>query len=100
MGNKRFMESIQSFDMNIVKKELVVTVRESCTCEIMPLIIKLAEYESTTMTWEGLEGSGKTLATMFFHGLKLIDHNFKQSYIDNGYAVHVLTFSYEKAEKE
>ncbi len=100
MGNELFSSSVVDFQLNVVTQQIVVTVRESVDCQIMPLVIDLASYQSTSMTWEALEKGNATVATMFFHGLKLIDHNFSQTYIiANGTSDHVLTFSYIRAEK-
>jgi hypothetical protein len=100
MGNRIFQQSVETFDLNIVKKEVVVSVRETCECEIMPLVVALAEHQSTSMTWEGIEKSGETVSTIFFHGLKLIDHNFATSYLEMSSAKHILTFSYERMDKQ
>lgn len=101
MGNELFSVSVQDFQLNIVDRQITVTVRETHDCLIMPMVIDLASYQSTTMTWEGLDKSGASQATMFFHGLKLINHSFAQTYnVANGVAEHVLTFSYVRAEKD
>jgi hypothetical protein len=52
------------------------------------------------MTWEGIEKSGRNASTIFFHGLEVIDHNFSESYLDMSSAKHILTFSYERMDKQ
>lgn len=99
MGKKAFNDAIMTFKVNLVDHLIEIGLRETRDCSVFPLIMDMLGRDDMSLTWEGLAPNDDIVMTIFYHGLKVSDHAFEQSYTDHqSSASHRLVFSFERTE--
>jgi hypothetical protein len=96
MGNAKFNDSVLTFDVNLVQRKITVEVFETEDCSVFPLVEALLKTKGASLTWEAMGSAmmAETVKTIFYHGIEIIDHQFKTDYNDHDMAMHVLTMSF------
>lgn len=97
-GSQELSECVETFSVNLVKKEIDITLYEAVDCRVYPVIFQLLTCGSLSICLEILNNIGEVSVRTFYHDAKLIDHSFEMTYCQMGHARHKITMSFKTTD--